>query len=91
MPDEASSAAYEQLRNELRQEIRDEIRSALRELRTPPTATGASEFELLGPLGGRCFIIIAVPVGCEHTAMRRFARLGDETSARPDDEASAQR
>jgi hypothetical protein len=79
MPDEGDAAGLEQLREELRRDVRDEVRRALRECRE--TGDTTANFDGLGPLGTRCFIIIAVPVGCSaETAVQRFRRLEDETS-----------
>ncbi len=80
MPDEGSAAGLEQLREELRRDIRNEVRNALRELEAS-RAAASSHVDGLGPLSSRCFIIIAVPVGCEEVkGVRRFSRLEDEAS-----------
>jgi hypothetical protein len=74
MTDQGDAPALEQLREELRKDVRDEVRSALREFRETSGAT--ANFDGLGPLGSRCFIIIAVPVGCsEETGVQRFRRM----------------
>ncbi len=80
MPDEESPSGLERLREELRRDIRDEVRSALREVEAS-RAAASSHLDGLGPLTSRCFIIIAVPVGCEEVrGVRRFSRLEDEAS-----------
>jgi len=64
MSEEVGAPRLEELRDALRKDIHDEVRNALREMTESRVALGGGEFDSfpLGPLGTRCYIIIAVPV-----------------------------